>query len=325
MRRTLCALAFAVLAQATARAAEPPLIEAATVCPMFGPNRACLTTPMIPFRIPAHDDDHDVDESERPDYPDPKLFDIRGRLNGAPPQAFRLQVVRHKGAEVTPFPPSIPYLGQSPAGNIIILTTKGQLEILSRGFAVETYGHDYIDARTWKFLNLKIITAPGDLVVTSPANILIWDNDRGLCISALFQKRERLRLVPGGCRARPGAPPAFGSPAYRRMLFQEIARFPRELRRQAYARYAAWRTGLKADDILELNWPSPKEEDEDLFSEPYPMPLARLKELYPNEVNDEMEYAGPISDHYGGAGTGISIHRIRGTHILFVSIVHDDC
>lgn len=322
MRWLSCAFAF-FLCQATAFAA-PPLINAETVCPMSGPNRACLLAQIIPFE-PSHND-HNVGDLNTP-YRDPTVFNIRGRLNGGKPRHFQLQISRNTGDRMTPpYPPDLAYLGQSQAGNSIILTTEGMLEILSPRFRARTRS-DFIDERTWKFLNIRIIaTSSGSVTFPSTTEPVIWDSERRLCIAGTMPKRERLRAIPDGCRMHPNFRPPLNVREARAKLISEALQLPGWLLQRVRALRAAHETGLTVDQILELNSPpSSAAEEENTYSEPAVMSLARLKELFPDQVNEEMEVSGSVSDHYGGAGTGIDIYRIKGTHVLFVSIVHDDC
>lgn len=329
MRRFLCALAIMALSQTTALAAEPQTIEATTRCPLFGPNRACLQVSVIPYDPPPGSAYDSYDYTPQPDYPDPNFISVRGHLNDGPARRFRLKVKRREDEFHSWMPPELAYLGQSPADHTVILTMQGPFEVLTPHFAPSRTIQVFMDERTWKFLDMQFIqSSSGEIVVTSRDDIGVWDEKRGLCVSGLVPKRERLRMIRNGCRARPEPAPKLGTPEHGRMIVRDVLDTPRNFFRLANAFYASRVTGIAFDQILELNAPyKPAPEPENRFGnvEPAPLPLNRVKKLFPNDVNEEMEIDGPVSDHYGGMGTGIDIERIKGTHILILTVTHDDC
>ena len=329
MRRLICALAIITIFPATTLAAEPQIVEATTRCPLFGPHQACLQVSIIPHDPPSGDPYASYDYAPQPSYPDPKLIGVRGRLNGGPARRFLLRVTRRDDQIHGPTPPELAYLGQSPADHVVILTMQGSLEILTPRFAPSSLGQVFMDERTWTTLDMRFIeSSSGEIVVTSRDDIGVWDEKRGLCVSGLVPKRERLRIIANGCRARPGSPPELGTPEHHRMIVRQTLEAPRNLFRLARAYYASRVTGIAFDQILELNTPhKPAPEPENRFGNVEPAPLAfdQVKKLFPDDVNEEMEGDGPVSDHYGGMGTGIDIERIKGSHILILTITHDDC
>lgn len=173
-----------------------------------------------------------------------------------------------------------------------------------------------------------IETSSGEIVVSSPDDIGVWDDERGLCVSGLVPKRERLRILRGGCSARPGAPPERTPRENLRMIVLEAAQTPRRLRDLAHAFYASRVTGLSVAQVLELNAvlePKPMPGNRFGNVEPAPIPLHRVKSLFPEDVNEEMGFHDSASPHYGGMGTGIDVDRIKGTSILIFTVSRDDC
>jgi hypothetical protein len=326
MRHTIFfALCMTALAAVQTAAAERPLLLAASECPEWGPNRACLRVEVIPdTRKPKLEDGGYVYE----EYPTPRTLPITGKLNNGPARKYRLLVTRRQDDYSSSIPPELAYLGQSRAGHSTILTEQGPLEILSKGWTARGRGLWFYDERTWKPLDMDLIgTSSGIAVVTSPAEIGIWDAHRRLCISALLPRRERLRLLDGGCSALEGAPPASDSPGYRDYLANRIAALPFETHYWITAWFRGFRIGFTAQQIIDINTPAHSVDYPNPRGniEPAPQPLSTIKRVFPRHVNDEMGADDSVSDHFGGAGTGIDIERIQGSHILLITIVHDDC
>lgn len=176
--RTASLVVLLAFAQSLPANASPiDTVIAADECPATAPNAAC---------IKAHVYDVPLTTTE-----------VVGRLNGGPVSRYRLQ-------QSLSFQAGTPYLGQSPGNHAIILTTHGPLEIRSKGWRPSHSGTYLVDEKRWKIVARFLYPPSGDLIVTAPNDIGIWDDKRQLCISARLEPR-RLTIIKNGCGARTAA------------------------------------------------------------------------------------------------------------------------
>lgn len=322
MARIACAIAvgIALLTLVTPASAAPPILDALSECPKDGPNRACLLNEVAPLLSPGCEEDC-------PHYPHPAILDVSGKLNGGIAKRYRLRLTRPEGyALPTQAPPEIAYLGYSSDRHPIVLTNEGPLEIRTKGFGVSVLGQTFIDERTWKKLDMAFIQSnSGHIVVTSPTDIGVWDRVRDICITALVSYRERLRVIEGGCSARP-APPV--------VVAEAVPPVPLKiqiLRKVTYT-LRAWATGLTYDQIADINTPGSRPSTPVWQSRwdvgnvvPAKLSLARVRKLFPYYVHDDMGTDDVIASHFGGSGSSIHIDRIKDSPILIFITSHDDC
>lgn len=253
---------------------------------------------------------HDVCSTEPEPYS--KTYTVNGRLNGAPKQRYRFELTG-AGWRATA------YLGQTTAGHALILTDKGVLEILDAGWRATSPPTYIVDERSWKIVGRFFHASGEDPIVTSAKDIGYWDNDRKLCISALLEPGRHLRVIEGGCAARP-----------REVSDEEQALHRRELAKRdfldAFRDFAQWYKAQANDQMFIPQGPSgiPSNEPERHWLgnvEPAPVSLARVRKLLPKVVNDDM--SDGVSDKFGGGGTGIDIVRIKGARTLIVTVSYD--
>lgn len=328
--------------------AEPiaATLVAARECPAKGEHRACLmTSSLLPeSEYPTIGDYvHPEDLSER--SPEPRVLRLRGRLNGGDVLRYRLKLrwpeppTDQDEPQVTAgYPPALPYLGQSRSDHPIVLTTSGALEIVSRDYhgpSSETY---LIDETRWKIIGTLMYAENTRQIVTSADDIGLWDDKRDLCVTAIFKPRERLRLLDNGCMARLPSPGkididiAARHRAYVEKVKTAALEMPVKLLHWLDAWNRAVHTGLSTEFIYKLNYgiANPLEQVEPTAvlyenADEAPIELRHLRRLLPRWTSEEMGPDDSVATFFGGSGVGISISRIRRSHILIVNVSYDDC
>jgi hypothetical protein len=280
-------------------------------CPKQGPHRACLRVSIVPsldmscdFRFGG--------------APYENTFVVTGRLKGARPRQHRLRV---DGGSTTP--PSLAYLGQSPSGRTIVLTDQGPLEILDKAFnpnlGMEIY---LVDKQRWKIKARMIAAAESGPYVTTVDDIGMWDKERQLCISAPIEPRQRLRVIEGGCSARPTEPTdQDGAREIQQRIQKDIRDTARVFARWYARKDSAYFQGAEPSAYVDV--PKPNEFAWIGNVEREHVTLKQVRRLLPRAVNEDMGNDTDVASHFGGMGTGIRILRIKGSETLIVSVAHD--
>ncbi|MCE9523282.1 MAG: hypothetical protein K8S25_12725 [Alphaproteobacteria bacterium] len=307
---TLIALALAGVRQAAA--AET--LTALNQCPMRGDNRACLIVSVLPAS-----EDTSCDYYVGP-YPPQKFFRVSGSLNEGPVREYRLKI---KNPDQSSSPPPQAYLGQSSSGRAIVLTDQGPLEILDKSFAAPASEMYVVDKKRWK-IETHLLASLSHPVVTASNDIGIWDDERQLCISAPIEPGRRLRVIEGGCMARPK------EPTDQDRALQIRVRAQNGIRDTARA-FAEWYASKSPGYA-----PSPPPESTDWVDAPAPnefdwlgnvereyVTLKQVRRLLPRDVNPEMGSDEQVAGHFGGMGTGIRVLRIKGSQTLIVNVSRD--
>lgn len=311
-RHALAIAALLALACAPAASATETL-TAQIECPRQGPHRACLTASIVPSEDLAC-------EFRFGGGPYEKTFLVTGRLNDTRSKQYRLKIVDYRAS-----PPSLAYLGQSPSGRTIVLTDQGPFEILDKAFNPDLGAEMYlVDSRRWKIKARMIAAIESGPYVTTADDIGMWDNDRQLCISAPIEPRRRLRIIEGGCSARPREPTDLDNA-------REIqARIQKKIRDTTRI-FAEWYAS-KAPGYAQ----PPPPEPQDWVDTPTPnefawignverefVTLKQVRRLLPRDVNTGMGNDNDVASHFGGMGVGIRVLRIKGSDTLVISVSHD--
>lgn len=303
-----CLIGVVALAASRAPAPSADVLFAATECPETGPHRACVMTAVLP---PS---EYPGCEAHAPYAGGLRTLHVRGKLNARPVQTHSLAV------DASGAPPDLAYLGQSPNGRPLILTSKGALEILDPGWDAPASDYYLVDERRWK-ITTQLLSTNADPIVTTHTDIGVWDEARQLCIASVIEPGRRLRVIEGGCAARPRQL----TPAERAEQQREIAK--RDFR-DGFRAFARLYRALATGDRFMPEGPSPIPTNEPPHHrlgnvEPAETTLSQVRKLLPKEVNNDMGDDDTVATQFGGAGTSIEIVRIKGSKTLLLIAAYD--
>jgi hypothetical protein len=290
------------------------LLNAELECPRHGPHRACLLASVI------REYDDDACSWPLETVPLERVHAVTGRLNGMPPQRYRLRVDRSAVSWASPS--TLAYLGESPSGHAIVLTDRGPLEIHGRAFRAADAEIYLVDKRRWRIMG-RIIATGSHPVVTDANDIGIWDKERGLCISAVMQPRRRLRVIAGGCATRPKEPTELDRARETTERFQNELRGTLRVFAEWYASKRPKYTPPPPETGDWADWPSPGEFDWLGNVEREYVTLRKVRRLLPDAVNFEMGQDDDVASFFGGMGAGIRVLRIKGSNTLIMLVSYD--
>lgn len=148
----------------------------------------------------------------------------------------------------------------------------------------------------------------------------------------MIEPRERLRVLEDGCRARRLPPQYEPEPAAHSLGVEAFAADSHEVLKTIGYGLRAWSTGRTFDQIRDVAEARPAGPPPQWYPttnignvEAVELSLKQLKALFPDDVNAEMGDDDSVSSFFGGAGVGIGIERIKGSHVLILDTSYDDC
>ncbi len=208
-RRLLRGLAIAsaaIIITSSAEARETTL-DALDACPA-DTERVCLP---FPFRL-AEDprrfgfqrrSDDDSGKST-------KRYTIKGRLAGGTPKQYKLRVFQDsRDSNIgSSDPGALPYRGRSAQNRPIILTDRGPLEILTKGFDADFSPNMYvIDHQRWRAVGAYATVFEPRVTVTH-GRVSVWLKNDQSCVSAPTLRPGALSQSQTACRKNDGRIPA---------------------------------------------------------------------------------------------------------------------
>jgi hypothetical protein len=291
------------LALTIAASAAPRLLKVPETCPATGEYAACVDGWIREF-----DDKSLRVEGEFPRAP---RLAVQGRLNGGPVESFTVEINQWRG-EIE-IGGGVAYLGRSAGNHPVFLTDAGALEVITRKADVWMRSEHLVEAKTWRRL-ADFVSTSLPLVISSAADIDVWDRKRKLCISAPLNRPGRLKLRPQGCAAHHEMAARVAprqSPAYTpsRMLSGIVVLAT---------------TGRGFHDSLESHEEQATIENGGpvLNAEPFKVKLSTLKRYFPKYVDIGMDANGTFASVFRTEVTHLDVKRINGSVILLVTY-HD--
>jgi hypothetical protein len=200
------ASAAIVIAASVVEARETTL-DALDACPA-GSERVCLP---FPFRLA--EDPKRFGFRRRPDDAagrSIKLYAIKGRLAGGTPKQYQLRVFQDSqdSSIGSSDPGALPYRGRSAQNRPIILTDRGPLEVLTKGFDADFSSNMYvIDHQRWRAVGAYATVFEPRVTVTH-GRVSVWLKNDQSCVSAPTLRPGALRQSKTACSKNDSRLPA---------------------------------------------------------------------------------------------------------------------